>query len=73
MTTAGGKQVDVVVERDPGFDLLQYVPNPVPPPRDPSVRDVLAQLDRIETQVGALNEQVGALNARMDADEVARG
>ena len=34
--------------------------------RDPSVRDVLAQLDRIETQVGALNEQVGALNARME-------
>ena len=34
--------------------------------RDPSVRDVLAQLDRIETQVGVLNEQVGALNARMD-------
>ena len=66
MTTAGGKQVDVVVERDPGFDLLQYVPNPVPPPRDPSVRDVLAQLDRIETKLDALN-------ARMDADEVARG
>ena len=34
--------------------------------RDPSVRDVLAQLDRIETKVGALNEQVGALNARME-------
>ena len=66
MTTAGGKQVNVVVERDPGFDLLQYVPNPVPPPRDPSVRDVLAQLDRIE-------EKIDALNARMDADEVARG
>jgi len=32
--------------------------------RDPSVRDVLAQLDRIETMIGALNEQVGALNAR---------
>ena len=41
--------------------------------RDPSVRDVLAQLDRIETMIGALNEQVGALNARLDADEVARG
>ena len=35
-------------------------------PRDPSVRDVLAQLDRIE-------EKIDALNARMDADEVARG
>ena len=34
--------------------------------RDPSVRDVLAQLDRIETMIGALN-------ARIDADEVARG
>ena len=34
--------------------------------RDPSVRDVLAHLDRIETMIGALN-------ARMDADEVARG
>ena len=34
--------------------------------RDPSVRDVLAQLDRIE-------EKIDALNARMDADEVARG
>ena len=30
--------------------------------RDPSVRDVLAQLDRIEAMIGALNEQVGALN-----------
>ena len=40
--------------------------NPVPPPRDPSVRDVLAQLDRIEAKIDALN-------ARIDADEVARG
>ena len=53
MNTAGGNDDQL----DP-FEL--------PLPRDPSVRDVLAQLDRIETMIGALNEQVGALNARMD-------
>jgi len=55
MVTAGGND----------DQLDSFVPA-VPPARDPSLRDVLAQLDRIETQVGALNEQVGALNARMD-------
>ena len=55
LTTAGGNEEQL----DP------FIPNE-PTPRDPSVRDVLAQLDRIETQVGALNEQVGALNARME-------
>ena len=53
MNTAGGNDDQL----DP-FEL--------PLPRDPSVRDVLAQLDRIE-------EKIDALNARMDADEVARG
>ena len=55
MNTAGGNEDQL----DP------FIPNE-PPARDPSVRDVLAQLDRIETMIGALNEQVGALNARMD-------
>ena len=51
MNTAGGNDDQL----DP------FVPNE-PPARDPSVRDVLAQLDRIEAMIGALNEQVGALN-----------
>ena len=68
MNTAGGN------DESDEIDTRRQMPTPPGFPfRDPSVRDVLAQLDRIETQVGALNEQVGALNARLDADEVARG
>ena len=83
MNTAGGNEnqewvevtdlTDVVRKFTEGEPLPDGVEVIVLPPRDPSVRDVLAQLNRIETLIGALNEQVGALNARMDADEVARG
>ena len=43
MNTAGGNDDQL----DP------FIPN-VPPARDPSVRDVLAQLDRIEEKIDAL-------------------
>ena len=46
--------------------------------RDPSVRDVLAQLAEMEAAILALRTaeieaKIDALLARMDADEVARG
>ena len=76
MNTVGGNEnqewvdvtdlTDVVRKFTEGEPLPDGVEVIVLPPRDPSVRDVLAQLDRIETMIGALNEQVGALNARMD-------
>ena len=65
MNTAGGN--DAKHEWEKWLDALkEQAARDGASLRDPSVRDVLAQLDRIETMIGALNEQVGALNARMD-------
>ena len=66
MNTAGGNEWEVDynaarAEASEAGDTHFYLP-----PRDPSVRDVLARLDQIEAKIDALN-------ARMDADEVARG
>ena len=60
MNTAGGKDIGDLLRQTVEREEEERAP------RDPSVRDVLAQLDRIEAMIGALNEQVGALNARMD-------
>jgi len=60
VNTAGGNDIGGLLHK-----TMEAKSDKVPA-RDPSVRDVLAQLDRIETMIGALNEQVGALNARMD-------
>jgi len=67
LTTAGGNEEQL----DP------FIPNE-PTPRDPSVRDVLAQLAEMEAAILALRTaeieaKIDALLARMDADEVARG
>ena len=65
MNTAGGN--DAKHEWEKWLDALkEQAARDGASLRDPSVRDVLAQLDRIE-------EKIDALNARMDADEVARG
>ena len=66
MITAGGNEQDVF-SVDEWFDALkEQAARDAASLRDPSLRDVLAQLDRIEAKLDALN-------ARMDADEVARG
>ena len=66
MNTAGGNGnqewvevtdlTDVVRKFTEGEPLPDGVEVIVLPPRDPSVRDVLAQLDRIETKLDTLRE-----------------
>ena len=73
MNTAGGN------DEPDETDTRRQMPTPPGFPfRDPSVRDVLAQLAEMEAAILALRTaeieaKIDALLARMDADEVARG